>query len=93
MVQEQTVLGMQYELLQIDGVAKEGERGRAGLAGRQKIPDDIDFESTEEWEWPRNDIREFLDIRPVVVHEINGPDLLSVGGKTMLWCRPNPYGW
>ena len=84
MVQERPLLRTQYELLQIDGVAEEGEGGRnhrVGLADRPKILDDIDFEGMEEREWSRIDVREPLNIRPVVVHELKGPYLLSVGRK------------
>ena len=83
-VQKWLFLETQYELLQIDGVAEKGERGRShgvGLASRPGILDEADFEGMEERVRSRINVREPLDIFPGVGHEIEGPDLVSVGRK------------
>jgi len=54
---------------------------RIRLADRPGTFDDIDFEGTEERLWSRTDVREYLNICPVISREIEGPDLLSVGRK------------
>ena len=74
---------MQYELLQIDGVAEEGERGGRWVwpGGPAKFHDGVNFEGTEEREWSRIDFREQSNVCPVVMYEVERPDLSSVGRK------------
>ena len=81
MVQEWRPPRVQYELLQIDGIAEEGNRWkgrRVGEASQPKFHVYINFEGTEEWEWSGIDFRESLDVRPAVLYEVEVPDFLSV---------------
>ena len=41
----------------------------------------VDFEGTEEREWPRIDSRKPLDVRPVALYEVEVRDLPSVRRK------------
>ena len=80
----QNLARVQCKLLQVDGVTEEGQRGRyhrAEWVNHRRILDDIDFEGTEEREWSRIDVGELSNVHPVVVHEVEGPNLLSVGRK------------
>ena len=81
MIQEWRPSRVQYELLQIDGITEEGKRGRGHWAGCPKSHVDIDPEGTKEREWSRSDFGGSLDVRPVVLCEVEVPDLLSVGRK------------
>ena len=72
---------MQDEILQIDCVGEEGERWRGHYIGLAyvKFVNGVDSEDTEEWEGSRINFRKPLNFRPVIVSEIEGPDLRSVG--------------
>ena len=83
-VQKLPLLGTQHEPLQIDGIAEERGRGkshRVGLATRLGILSGMDFKGMEEWVRSRIDVRKRLDNCPVIVHENEGSDLVSVGRK------------
>ena len=84
MVQERRPLRAQCELLQIDGIAEEGERGRGSEvegASYSKVRGDTDFKCMEEWEQSRIGLREPLNVHPVAVYKGEVPDLLSTGEK------------
>jgi hypothetical protein len=39
----------------------------------------MDVEVVEEWERPRNCLRKFLDVGPIIATETETPDLLGIG--------------
>ena len=68
---------MQYKLLQTDGIVEERERGgyRIVQADQPKFHVDVDFEGTEEREWPRIGFGESSNVCPAVLYEVEVPDL------------------
>ena len=65
---------MHYKPLQIDGIGEERERGSGYQAGQPKFHVDVDFEGTEEREWPRIDLGESSNVCPAVLYEGEVPN-------------------
>ena len=72
---------MQDEFFQIDGVAEEGEcrRSHRVWTMQTEFVNGVYCEGAEERKWSRIDFRKPLNFRPVIVSEIEGPDLNGVG--------------